>query len=104
MAEGVAAWSELTAKFAERARLDAEIVRLVGRVQRSGTIETVEGMTLDAALVVTQQMPAAGSAMLLTASDVLAHMPATMRMLEDRQLSWGQVRAIVAEARRLNDA
>jgi hypothetical protein len=39
--------------------------------------------------------------MLLTAADVLAAMPATALLFAEGTLSWGQIRAIVAEARRL---
>ena len=101
LTEGVAAWSALSSKIDQRERLDAEIIELTGQLQRSGTIETIEGVTLDTALNLTQRLPASERGMLLTAADVLADLPATMRLFKDRTLSWGQVRGIVAEAKRL---
>ena len=104
LTEGVAAWSLLCAKLRERARLDAEIVALTGDVARSGTIEAIEGVTLDTSLNLVHRLPAGERGMLLTAADVLADMPATMALLHDATLSWGQVRGIVAEAKRLSRA
>ena len=102
MGDGAQAWSELCARLSERARLDAEIIELTGQVQRSGTIETLEGVTLDTALNLVHRLPAAERGMLLTAVDVLADMPATMALLKAQVLSWGQVRGIVAETKRLS--
>ena len=104
MADGAALWSALSAKWNQRARLDAEIVELTGQLQRSGTIEALEGVTLDTALNLTQRLPASERGMWLTAADVLADMPATMTLLKTRDLSWGQVRGIVAEAKALAKA
>ncbi|HEX2212989.1 MAG TPA: DUF222 domain-containing protein, partial [Mycobacterium sp.] len=102
LTDGVAAWSALCDRLAQRAALDAQIVELTGAVQRSGTIEAVEGVALDTALNLVHRLPASERGMMLTAADVLADMPATMRLLHDRVLSWGQVRGIVAEAKRLS--
>lgn len=102
MAQGAAVWSALSAKLDQRAQLDAEIIELAGELQRSGTIEILEGVPLDTALNLTQRLPAADRGMLLTAADVLPDLPATMRLLKNRTLSWGQVRGIVAEAKRLS--
>ena len=102
MAQGAEAWSHLTSLLTERARLDAQIVESVGELQRTGTIETIEGLTFDTALARTQRMPQAERSMLLTAADVLRHMPATRHLFNTGVLSWGQVRGIVAEARRLS--
>ena len=104
MADGAALWAALSAKWEQRARLDAEILELTGQLQRSGTIEALEGVTLDTALNLTQRLPAAERAIWLTAADVLADMPATAQLMQERTLSWGQVRDIVAEARRLSKA
>ena len=101
MTDGAAAWSQLCSALSVRAKLDARIVALAGRVQRSGTIERIEGLTLDASLSLTHRLPSADRSMLLTAADVLADMPETARLFEAAELSWGQVRAVVAEARRL---
>ena len=102
MTEGAEAWSQLCAALSARAKLDARIVALAGRVQRSGTIERIEGLTLDASLSLTHRLPSADRSMLLTAADVLADMPETWRLFEAGELSWGQARAVVAEARRLS--
>lgn len=102
LTDGVEAWSTLCARLAERARLDAEILELTGRVQRSGTIELLEGVPLDTALNLVHRLPASERAMMLTAADVLADMPETMALMRDRTLSYGQVRGIVAEAKRLS--
>ena len=101
---GVAAWSALCAKLEGRAALDAQIIDLAGRVQRSGTIESIEGVTLDTALNWVHRMPRAERAMLLNAADVLADMPLLSRLLRTGQVSWGQVRGIVDEAKRLSKA
>lgn len=102
MTGGAEAWSQLCAALSARAKLDARIVTLAGRVQRSGTIERIEGLTLDAALSLTHRLPSADRSMLLTAAHVLADMHETRRLFEAEELSWGQVRAVVAEARRLS--
>ena len=102
MGDGAQAWSELGAAVRQRAELDARIIELTGEVQRSGTIETLEGVTLDTALNLVHRLPASERGMLLTAVDVLADMPETMALLKAQLLSWGQVRGIVAEAKRLS--
>jgi hypothetical protein len=104
LTDGVAAWSALCAKLEARASLDAEIIDLAGRVQRSGTIERIEGVTLDTALNWVHRMPRAERAMLLNAADVLGDMPLLARLLRTGQVSWGQVRGIVDEAKRLSKA
>ncbi len=100
LAAGAEAWSQLAAGLDERARLDARIVALAGRGQRSGTIERIEGLTLDATLSLTHRPPRCERSMLLTAADVLADMPATRRLFGRAVVSWGQVRGIVVHARR----
>ena len=101
LTQGAEAWSRLCERIAQRARLDAEIVELTGVVARSGTIEALEGVPLDTALNLVHRLPSADRSMQLTAADVLGHMPATAALFRAAELSWGQVRAIVAEARRL---
>lgn len=101
LTDGAQTWSTLCERLAQRARLDAEIVELTGRLQRSGTIEMLEGVTLDTALNLVHRLPGADRAMQLTAAEVLADMPATLGRFKAQELSWGQVRGIVAEARRL---
>jgi hypothetical protein len=102
LTQGAEAWGRLCARLAQRARLDAEIIELTGVVARSGTIEKLEGVPLDTALNLVHRMPAADRSMQLTAADVLADMPATTGLFRAGELSWGQVRAIVIEARRLS--
>ena len=104
MGDGAQAWAELCATLRQRAELDARIIELTGQVQRSGTIETLEGVTLDTALNLVHRLPAAERGMLLTAVDVLRDMPETMALLKAQVLSWGQVRSIVAEVKRLSNA
>ena len=101
LTEGAAAWSALCEAIEQRARLDARIVELTGAVQRSGTIEALEGVTLDTALNLVHRLPGADRSMQITAAEVLRDMPATMGLFKAAQLSWGQVRGIVAEVRRL---
>lgn len=101
LAQGAALWSELTAALDARAVLDATIVRLTGRLQRSGTIEALEGLTLDAVLSLSQRLPRSDRAMLLLAAEVLADMPVTEQLFDQGALTWGIVRGIVTEAKRL---
>ena len=104
LAEGAEVWSRLSARLQDRARLDAEIVELTGRLARSGTIESLEGLTMDAALAVAHRLPQADRSMLVTAADVLADMPETRALFAVGRLSWGQIRGIVGEVRRLGRA
>ena len=98
--DGAQAWSSLCERLTQRARLDAEIVRLTGVVVRSGTIEALEGVTLDTALNLVTRAPSSDRSMQITAAEVLSDMPATMRLFASGELSWGQVRAIVADIKR----
>lgn len=102
MAEGAEAWSQLSETLNELARLQARVVTLAGRVVRSGTIERIEGLTLDTTLSLTHRLTQADRSMLLTASDVLADMPTTAALYRSGALSWGQVRGIAADAKRLS--
>ena len=104
LAEGAEVWSRLCARLQDRARLDAEVVELTGRLARSGTIESLEGLTMDGALAVAHRLPQADRSMLVTAADVLADMPETRALFAAGLLSWGQIRGIVAEVRRLGRA
>ncbi len=87
---------------AAHARHDAEVavVQTLGRLVRAGVIESLEGLPVDVHLAVAHSFTMAERAMLLDATDVLAVMPATMRLWTDRQISWSQVRALVAQVRR----
>lgn len=99
---GAQAWSSLCERLTRRARLDAEIVELTGVVARSGTIEALEGLTLDTALNLVTRAPSSDRSMQITAAEVLSDMPATMRLFAGGELSWGQVRAIVADVKRFS--
>ncbi len=87
---------------AAHARHDAEVavVQTLGRLVRAGVIESLEGLPVDVHLAVAHSFTMAERAMLLDATDILAVMPATMRLWTDRQISWSQVRALVAQVRR----
>lgn len=102
MTEGAEAWSQLVATLDELARLQARVVTLAGRVQRSGTIERIEGLTLDATLSLTHRLTQADRSMLLTVAEVLADMPRTREQFDAGGFSWGQIRAIVVDAKRLS--
>ena len=99
---GAQVWSQLSAAVRQREELDARIVELTGQLQRSGTIETLEGVPLDTALNLVHRLPASERGMMLTAADVLADMPQTKALFHAGVLSYGQVRGIVAEAKRLS--
>ena len=101
LTQGAAAWSALHSALSERARLDARIIDLTGQVQRSGTIEAMEGMPLEMVLAQTFRLTQADRGMLLTSAEVLRDMPATRRLLSAGWLSFSQIRGIVAEAKRL---
>lgn len=77
----------------------ARAVTLAGRIAASGACERAEGLTLDVWLAVAARLTGGDAKMLLTAADVLAHMPVTAGLFATGKLSWGQVRAIVSTAR-----
>lgn len=98
---GVQALEQLGRLLGERHRLDAAIVELVGELHASGTVEAVEGLPLDLHLAVAHHLTGAERWTLITASQVLRHLPATARLFTDGALSWSQVRRIVSRARDL---
>jgi hypothetical protein len=84
-------------------RLAARAVRLAREVDgRRAAAE--EGMALDAALRLHTGAAPADVSMVLTTAEVLATMPASWHLFSAGVLSWGQVRALVLGARRLDPA
>ena len=69
-----------------------EVVRLVGEVLGTGIVEQLEGLPIDAWLALRARMVGCDRATLLTAADVLRHMPICWSAFVDGQLSWGLVR------------
>src|SRR5688572_7386012 len=82
---------------------DAQVaaVQLAHELKASGTVEALEGMSLDLLLGLTHKQTAADRGMLLTAGDILATMPLTARLFQAGVLSWSQLRGIVGQARRV---
>ncbi len=101
VARGVLALGELGRLLDERNRLDAAIVELVGELHASGVVEQVEGLPLDLHLAAAHHLTGAERWVLITASQVLRHLPVTAGLFNDGRLSWSQVRRIVARARDL---
>jgi hypothetical protein len=101
LADGARLLGELDAKLSALTRATAEIVDLVDEVQRSGTVEALEGLTLDALLAVSQHLTDAERWTLLTAARVLRDLPVTRALFADGRLSWSQIRGIVAAVRHL---
>jgi hypothetical protein len=79
----------------------ARAVLAAGELAGSGVAERVEGLPLDLVLATACRLTGADRGSLLTAGETLRTMPATARLFTDGVLSWGQVRRIVAAARRV---
>ncbi len=79
----------------------AEAVELVGRVQRAGVTEELEGLPLELLLALQHRLVSSDARMLLEAARVLERMPCIKGLFAEGRLSWGQVRGIVARLRRL---
>jgi hypothetical protein len=101
LAEGAGLLGELRETLSQLQALQAKAVELAGRVQRSGTVEELEGLPLDLLLGLEHHLTGAERWMLLTAADVLAHLPVTFGLFREGRLSWSQVRGIVGRARHL---
>ncbi|MFN2555765.1 MAG: DUF222 domain-containing protein [Nitriliruptorales bacterium] len=82
-------------------RATAEAVELVGRVQRAGVVEELEGLPLELLLALQHRMVSSDARMILGAASVLQRMPVTRGLFESGKLSWGQIRGIVARLRRM---
>jgi hypothetical protein len=88
----------------QRARLDAEAVRLAHDFKATGASVAMAGLSTDQLLSLTFKLTGGDVQMLLDAGDVLADMPATAALFRDGILSWSQLRGIIVEARRLPTA
>jgi hypothetical protein len=83
-------------------RLTATEVELVTCVQDSGAAERVEGLQTEAWLRLSARHTYPDAVMRTQAADTLRSMPRTARAWQQGVIGWGEVRAIVCEARPLN--
>ncbi|MBW3577744.1 MAG: 13E12 repeat family protein [Actinobacteria bacterium] len=83
-------------------RAIATAVSLASKVAASGVCEKVEGMPLEWWLANTCRLIGSDLSTLLTASDVLGHMPVLAGLFREGKVSWGQVRTITQRAKRLD--
>src|SRR3712207_8956710 len=97
--------AEALGRIAEAVRgMHAMVVRLIDAVidaKLSGTVVSLAGMPLDLWLANELSMTGAERAMVESAASVLPSLPVTWQLFREMRLSWGQVRGIVASARRL---
>lgn len=93
---------ELTDCVRDAERKIARAVLLAASVVADGTCERIEGVDLELWLANVCRLIASDRKTLITASEVLASMPALAGLFADGQVSWGQVRAITAAVRRLD--
>jgi hypothetical protein len=100
-AEGAGLLVELSDALRLMEQATAKAVDLVGRVQRAGVSEIIEGLPLELLLRPEHRLVCADSGMLLEAARVLNHLPVTKSLFDQQKLSWGQVGGIVARLRRL---
>ncbi|MDP8927133.1 MAG: HNH endonuclease [Actinomycetota bacterium] len=101
LAEGAGLLSELSEALNLMEQATAKAVDLVGRLQRAGVVEHLEGLPLDLFLALAHRLTSGDRRMLLEAARVLDRLPATRVLFSEQKLSWGQVRGIVARLRRL---
>ncbi|HVM20593.1 MAG TPA: hypothetical protein VM307_11590 [Egibacteraceae bacterium] len=109
---GSAAVGEVTADDLRRAVADlsaaehhlAKAVVALGRIAGSGVCERVEGLPLELFIGLACRLTGADRNMLIGAGQTLRHLPATAQLFVDGAISWGQVRRIVAAAKRLRVA
>lgn len=95
--------AELAATVRAVDRLSARAVTLARALDGRRAVAE-EGMSVDAALRLHTGAASSDVSMLLTAGEVLDTMPATAGLFARGVLSWGQVRGLVAGARRLDGA
>jgi hypothetical protein len=93
--------SELYACLRESNRQIARAVLLAGELAGTGVAEQVEGMPLDLALGVACGLTGADRSMVITAGEIMAAMPTLARLFSEGAVSWGVVRAVVVQARRM---
>lgn len=85
-------------------RLTGRVVALVARASKAGAAERDAGVTLDLWLSQVGRAVKRERHALLQAADTLGFMPRTAQALAEGRLSWSQVEAVVAAARRLSAA
>ncbi len=95
--------AELVATLRAADRLTARAVRLAGELD-ARRVAAEEGMTCDGALRLHTGLVGRDVAMVLTAADVLASMPAVAGLFARGVLSWGHVRQLTTGVRRLDAA
>jgi hypothetical protein len=76
-------------------------VLALSRTVGTGISETVEGLPADLLLANLCRLVSSDRSTILTAADVLRHLPVTAGLWADGQLTWGQVRSIARNAARL---
>ncbi|MDP8928705.1 MAG: HNH endonuclease [Actinomycetota bacterium] len=101
LAEGAGLLTELSDALNRMEQATAQAVDLVGRLQRAGVVEHLEGLPLELFLALQHRLTSADRRMLLEGARVLDRLPHTRRLFSEQKLSWGQVRGIVTRLRRL---
>ncbi|MDP8928779.1 MAG: 13E12 repeat family protein [Actinomycetota bacterium] len=101
LAEGAGLLNQLSETLADVEQGMARAVELVGRLQRSGVVEHLEGLPLELFLALGHRLTSADRRMLAEAARVLDRLPVTRRLFGEQKLSWGQVRGMVARLRRV---
>ncbi|MDP8928256.1 MAG: HNH endonuclease [Actinomycetota bacterium] len=101
LAEGAGLFTELSETLTAVERGMARAVDLVGRLQRAGVVEHLEGLPLELFLALGHRLTSGDRRMLLEAARVLDRLPVTRGLFSEQRLSWGQVRGIVVRLRRL---
>jgi len=94
--------ADLVGALREGERCIARAVLLAGRVAGSGVCESVEGLPLEHYLGLACRLTGADRRTLVAAGEALADLPCVAALFSSGALSWGQVRAIVREVRRLS--
>ncbi len=82
-------------------RLNAEAVTLVDDLQRSGDAENATGLPLELWLSIRGRQVRSDRRMHATTADLLEQLPSLRQAFRHGQVSWGQVRQVVLEVRRL---
>ena len=82
-------------------RLNAEAVALVDDLQHSGEAETTTGLPLELWLSIRGRQVRSDRRMHATTADLLERLPSLRQAFRAGQVSWGQVRQVVLEVRRL---
>ncbi|MDP8932401.1 MAG: HNH endonuclease [Actinomycetota bacterium] len=101
LSEGAGLLTELSEALNRMEQATAKAVDLVGRLQRAGVVEHLEGLPLELFLALQHRLTAPDRRMLAEAARVLDRLPVTRSLFSEQRLSWGQIRGIVARLRRL---